>query len=59
MGGLPTECGVDGRASLPCFNAQPDIMAVMNSFVVALSVFSSDALTWSADSLGYIQFNDT
>jgi len=34
-------------------------MAVMNSFVVALSVFSSDALTWSADSLGYIQFNDT
>ena len=35
---------------LPCFNAQPYIFAVMNGCVVVLSVFSSDILTWSADS---------
>ena len=37
--------------SLPYFNAQPDIFAVMNCCVVALSLFSSDSLTWTADSL--------
>ena len=36
---------------LPCFNAQPDIFAVMNRCVVALIVFSSNILAWSADSL--------
>jgi len=36
-------------------NAHPDIFAVMNCCVVALSVFSSDILTWSADVLVYIQ----
>ena len=40
---------------LSCLNAQPDIFAVMNCCVVALSVFSSDILTWSADVLVYIQ----
>ena len=40
---------------LPCLNAQPDIFAVMNCFVVVLSVFSSDILTWSADILVIIQ----
>jgi len=30
-------------------NAHPDIFAVMNCCVVALSVFSSDIVTWSAD----------
>ena len=40
---------------LPCLNAQPDSFAVMNCFVVALSVFSSDILTWGADILVYIQ----
>jgi len=34
---------------LSCLNAYPDIFAVMNCCVVALSVFSSDSLTWSAD----------
>ena len=33
------------------FNAQPDIFAVMNCCVVALSLFSSDNQTWSTDSL--------
>jgi len=47
----------DERVLLPCFNAQPDIFAVMNCCVVALSLFSSDILTWSADS--YIQCSDT
>ena len=41
---------------LPCFNAEPDIFAVMNCCVVALSVFSSDILTCSADSLYSIQW---
>ena len=40
---------------LSCFNAQPDIFAVVNCCVVALSVFSSDILTWSADSLYSVQ----
>jgi len=42
---------------LPCFNALLDIFAVTNCCVAALSLFSSDILTWSADS--YIQCNDT
>jgi len=40
---------------LPCLNAQRDIFAVMNCCVVALSVFSSDILTWGIDILVYIQ----
>jgi len=36
-------------------NPQPDIFAVINCCVVALSVFSSDILTWSDDVLVYIQ----
>jgi len=36
-------------------NGQPDIFAVVNCCVVALSVFSSDILTWIADILVYIQ----
>ena len=40
---------------LPCLNAQPDSFAVMNCCVVALSVLSSDILTWGADILVYIQ----
>jgi len=41
----------DECVSLPCFNAQPDIFAVVNCCVTALSLFFSDGLTWSADSL--------
>jgi len=40
---------------LPCLKAHPDIFAVMNCCVVALSVFSSNILTWRADILVYIQ----
>jgi len=40
---------------LPCFNAQPDIFAVMNCCVVELGVFASDILIWSADSLYSVQ----
>jgi len=40
---------------LPCFNAQPDIFAVMNYCVVALSVFSADILTWSTGSSHSVQ----
>jgi len=40
---------------LSCLNAHPGIFAVMNCCVAALSVFSSDILTWSADVLVYIQ----
>ena len=40
---------------LPCLNAQPDSFAVINCCVVALSVFSSDIVTWGADILVYIQ----
>jgi len=36
-------------------NAQSDSFAVMNCCVIALSVFSSDILTWGADILVYIQ----
>jgi len=36
---------------LPCFNAQPDIFAVVNCCVVVLCLFFSDSLTWNADSL--------
>jgi len=36
---------------LACFNARSDIFAVMNGCVVALSVFSSDVLAWSAECL--------
>jgi len=32
-------------------NAQPDSFAVMNCCVEALSVYSSDILTWGADIL--------
>jgi len=37
------------------FNVQPDIFAVLNCCVVALNVFSSYILTWSADSLYSVQ----
>jgi len=37
--------------------AQPDIFAVMNSCVAALSLFSSDSLTQSADSLYSVQWH--
>jgi len=42
---------------LSSFNAQPHIFAVMNCCVVALSAFSSDILTWSADSLFSVQWH--
>ena len=45
----------DDCVLLPCLNAQPDISAVMNCCVVALSVFSSDILTFGADIFVYIQ----
>ena len=38
-----------------CFNAQPDIFAVMNCCVVAVGWFSSDILTCSADNLYSVQ----
>jgi len=44
----------DESVLLPCLNAQPDMFAVMNCCVVALSVFSSDILTFSADIFVYI-----
>ena len=44
---------------LPCFNTQPDIFAVMYCCVVALSLFSSDILTWSADGLCSVQWHIT
>jgi len=47
--------GVVMSVLLPCFISQSDIFAVMNSCVVALSVFSSDMLTWRADSLYSVQ----
>ena len=34
---------------LPCFIAQSDIFAVINCCVAALSLYSSDILTWGAD----------
>jgi len=42
---------------LPCFNAQPDIFAVTNSCLVAMSVCSSNILTWGADSLYSVQWH--
>jgi len=33
---------------IPVLKPQPDVFAVMNYCVVALSLFSSDILTWSA-----------
>jgi len=45
----------DERVLLPCLNAQPDMFAVMNCCVVALSAFPSDNLTWSADISVYSQ----
>ena len=48
-----TEC-----VSLLCFNALPDIFAVVNCSVLALSaVFCSGFLTWSADNLYSLQTN--
>jgi len=41
---------------LPCFD-QPDIFEVINCCVVVLTVFSSDILTWSADSLYSVQWH--
>jgi len=40
---------------LSCFNSQPDIFALVNCCVVALSLFSSDIITWSADSIYSVQ----
>jgi len=37
------------------FNAPPDIFAVTNCCIVALDVFSSDSLTWSANSVYSVQ----
>jgi len=39
----------------PVFETQPDIFAVMNCCVVALSLFSFDIVTWSADSFYSVQ----
>ena len=44
-------------ACCSCFNAQADIFAIMNCCVVALNVFSSDILTWNADSLYSVQWH--
>ena len=41
---------------LNCFDMQPDIFSVMSCCVIALSLFSSDIVTWNADS--YIQWNE-
>jgi len=48
-------CHSDERVLLCCFNALPDIFAVMICCVVALCAFSFDILTWSADSLYCVQ----
>ena len=48
---------IDECVSISCFNAQPDIFAVMNCCVEALSVFSSDILTWSANGLYSVQWH--
>jgi len=40
---------------LPSFHVQPDIFAIMNCCVVALSFCSSDTVTWSADTLYSVQ----
>jgi len=48
--------GIDECVLLSCFNAQPDILAVMNGCVVAVSLFSSDSLTSSTNSLYSVQW---
>ena len=48
---------IDECVLLSCFNAQPDIFAVMNCSVAALNLFSSDILTWSVDSLYSVQWH--
>ena len=48
---------IDECVLLPCFKAQLDMFVVMNCCVVPFSLFSSDILTWTANS--YIQCNDT
>jgi len=40
---------------LPCISTQPDIFAIMNCCVMALSLYYSDIVTWRADI--YIQYN--
>jgi len=47
---------VVGWVLLPWFKTQPNIFAVMNCCVIALNVFSSDILTWSAHSLYSVQW---
>jgi len=46
----------DECVSLPCY-AQSDIFAIMSCCVAELSLFSSDVLTWSADSLYSVQWH--
>jgi len=54
-------CKLLGRSDecvlISCFNAQPDIFAVMNCCIAALSLFSSDILNWSADNLYSVQWH--
>jgi len=47
---------IDECVLLPCFNAQPEIFAVVNCCMVALGVFYSVSLTWRANSL-YLLFS--
>jgi len=42
---------------LPPFSTRSQNFAVMNSCVAALSLFSSDILTWSADSVYSVQWH--
>ena len=42
---------IDERVFLSNFNVQPDIFAVMNCCILALGVYYTDSLTWSANSL--------
>jgi len=50
-----TECVL-----LPCFNALPDIFAVVYRSVLTLSaVFCSGHLTWSPDNIIYVHYSDT
>ena len=42
---------------LPGFHVQPDIFAVMSCCVVALILFSSNTLIWSADSLYLVKWH--
>jgi len=43
------------RVLLRCFNMQPNIFAVMNCCVEALSLLSPDIVTWSAGNLDSVQ----